>query len=132
MCKNKRVVIFGVPGAFTPTCHTQHVQGFMDRFSEFAKFNIESISCIASNDVFVMGAWAKQLNAKSLLFLADGNLEFLGKIGLTQDLSAFGLGVRGHRFAMIVDDCKVLYLGVGDLEVSGAEAVLNKLQTLFA
>lgn len=129
--KGRKVVLFSVPGAFTPTCSGKHLPGFVQRAGEIRAKGVDEIVCIAVNDAFVMDAWAKDQNAGgSVTLLADGNGEFSEALGLTFDAGGFGLGQRGQRFAMVVDDGRVAHLAVeepGAFEVSSAERVLQAL-----
>lgn len=128
--KGKRVVLFSVPGAFTPTCSAKHLPGYVEHFEEFQRRGIE-VACIAVNDAFVMGAWGKSQNApEGLLMLADGNGAFTQALGLEMDATAFGMGIRGKRYALYADDGVVKALHVeapGEFKVSSAEAVLAAL-----
>ncbi len=130
-CAGRKVVIFGVPGAFTPTCQDTHLPGFQVRQDELRAKGTDAIACLATNDAFVMGAWAKARNVgDGIVMLADGNGEWIRSAGLDLDLGHFGLGTRSKRFAAIVDNGVVTYLGVepgGEVGVSGADAVLDKL-----
>jgi len=126
----KKVVLFAVPGAFTPGCSNTHMPGFVvnaDKLLEKA----DTLACLAVNDAFVLGAWQSHQNAEAMTMLADGNAEFTKAIGMDKDASAAGMGVRSQRYAMIVDDGVVAYLGVdterGVIEASSAEAVLTQL-----
>ncbi len=127
----KKVVIFGVPGAFTPTCHKNHLPGFAAKAAEIKAKGIDTIAVTAVNDVFVMDAWAKDTGAKdSIEFLADGSGNFAKAIGLTVDLTERGLGLRSRRYAMIVDNGVVKSVDVEEaagVEVSGADHILAKL-----
>jgi peroxiredoxin len=127
----KKVVLFSVPGAFTPTCSMNHLPGFVDLADKFAAKNVDTIACMAVNDVFVMNAWGKDRNADDkVVMLADGNGEYTKALGLEMDASKFGMGLRGQRFAIVVDDGVVEHLAVeapGKFEVSKAEAVLAVL-----
>lgn len=127
----KRVVLFAVPGAFTPTCSAQHLPGFVNNADAIKGRGVDTIACLAVNDPFVMGAWGKDHNVgDKVLMLADGNGDFTRAIGMEFDLSSLGLGVRSQRYAMIVEDGVVKALNVdegGGLEVSKAEAVLDQL-----
>ncbi|MGB3620633.1 peroxiredoxin [Ketobacter sp. MCCC 1A13808] len=126
---NKKVVLFAVPGAFTPTCSAAHLPGFVVKADEIKAKGVDSIVCTSVNDAFVMGAWGQAQNAEEILMLADGNGEFASAIGLTMDGSGFGMGTRSKRYAMIVDNGIVQYLGIDEkaLENSTAEAVLAAL-----
>ena len=127
----KRVVLFAVPGAFTPTCSQQHLPGFVAKVDDFKSKGIDTIACIATNDAFVMGAWANDHNVgDKVLMLSDGNGEFTKAAGLELDLSGLGLGVRSQRYALVAEDGVVKDLQVdegGQLEVSSAEKVLERL-----
>ena len=129
--KGKKVVVFAVPGAFTPTCSREHMPGFVRQADAFRKKGVDEVVCVAVNDAFVMDAWGEQQGAKGKVrLLADGNGEFAKAIGLDFDGSGFGLGTRSRRYAMLVDDGKVVELlvepGAG-LTCSSAESVLTKL-----
>ncbi len=127
----KKVVLFAVPGAFTPTCSDTHLPGFQVASDKILARGVDTIACLAVNDAFVMSAWAKDRNiGDDIIVLADGNAEFAEATGLKLDLAALGLGPRSMRFAMIVDNGVVQYLGVEpgkDVGVSSAEAVLEHL-----
>jgi len=128
--KGKRVALFSVPGAFTPTCSAKHLPGFVDRAAELKGKGIDEIACTAVNDAFVMGAWGKSAGADAVTMLADGNADFAKAVGLTMDGSGFGMGTRGQRFSMIVNDGVVEELNVeapGDFRVSSAEHMLEQL-----
>ncbi|MDC0213821.1 peroxiredoxin [Gammaproteobacteria bacterium] len=126
----KKVVLFAVPGAFTPTCSNAHLPGYVVKADELKAKGVDNIVCLSVNDAFVMDAWGKDKNAEQLLMVADGNGDFTKALGLEMDGSGFGLGTRSQRYAMIVDDGKVTKLAVeepGKLEVSAAEAILDFL-----
>jgi len=127
----KRVVLFALPGAFTPTCSAKHLPGFVERSDELKKKGVDRIVCLSVNDAFVMGAWAKAQNAGDrVLLVADGNAEFSKAVGLDFDGSNFGMGTRSQRYAMIVQDGVVKSLFVEkpmEFKVSSAEAVLGAL-----
>lgn len=129
--KGRRVAVFSVPGAFTPTCSARHLPGFVDKLDELKAKGIDEVACTAVNDAFVLGAWAKSANADGkVTMLADGNGDFAKNIGLTMDGSKFGLGLRGSRWSMVVNDGKVETLNVeegGAFEVSSAEHLLGQL-----
>ena len=128
--KGKRVALFSVPGAFTPTCSAKHLPGFVDHAAELKAKGIDEIVGTAVNDPFVMGAWNKATGSDDITMLADGNAEFATAVGLTMDGSAFGLGTRGQRFSMVVNDGVVEQLNVeapGDFKVSSAEHMLEQL-----
>ena len=126
-----KVVLFAVPGAFTPTCSAKHVPGFVKLAPEFKAKGVERIVCLAVNDAFVLGAWAKdQKSGDAVIMLADGSAAFTKALGLELDLTARGMGVRSQRFALIAEDGVVTRLFVeepGGFEVSRAEAVLEAL-----
>jgi peroxiredoxin len=129
--KGKKVVLFAVPGAFTPTCSMKHLPGFLEQASALKAKGVDEIVCLSVNDAFVMGAWGNANNAKGKVrMLADGNGDFTKAVGLTLDASGFGMGARSQRYAMIVKDGKVEQLlvepGPG-LAASSAESVLSKL-----
>lgn len=127
----RKVVLFSVPGAFTPTCSAQHLPGFVQNADAIKAKGVDEIVCIAVNDAFVMDAWAKsQQTVDAVTLLADGNGEFTGALGLALDGTGFGLGQRGQRFAMVVVDGTVTHLAVeepGAFEVSSAERILTAL-----
>ncbi len=127
----KKVVLFGVPGAFTPTCHKNHLPGFVAHAAEIKAKGVHTIAVTAVNDVFVMDAWAKDTHAEGKIdFLADGSAAFAKAIGLTVDLIERGLGIRSRRYAMIVDDGVVKSVNVEEaagVEVSGADHILKQL-----
>ena len=129
--KGKKVVLFAVPGAFTPTCSMKHLPGFVEQAAAIRQKGVDEVVCLSVNDAFVMGAWGEQQKAKGKVrMVADGNGELTGALGLGVDASGFGMGQRSRRYAMIVDDGKVTELLVepgGGLNVSSAESVLAKL-----
>ncbi|MBV9065115.1 MAG: peroxiredoxin [Methylobacteriaceae bacterium] len=130
--KGRRVVLIGVPGAFTPTCHRNHLPGFVDKADEILGKGVDEIAVTGVNDVFVMDAWAKQSGAEGkVTFLADGSANFAKAIGLSLDMNAHGLGTRSQRYSMLVDDGIVRKLSVeespGKAELSGADALLKVL-----
>ncbi len=127
----KRVVLFSVPGAFTPTCSAKHLPGYLEHAAAIKAKGVDTIACMAVNDVFVMDAWGKSQNAgDQVLMLADGNGEFTRQLGLEMDGTAYGMGMRSQRFALVADDGVVTALHVeapGEFRVSSAEAILNEL-----
>lgn len=130
--KGRKVVLFAVPGAFTPTCHRNHLPGYLSKASEIKAKGVDAIMVTSTNDVFVMDAWAKATGAAGVIeFLADGNADFAKEIGLSMDGSGFGLGTRSQRYSMLVEDGVVKALNVeetaGKAEASGAEAMLEQL-----
>lgn len=129
--KGKTVVLFAVPGAFTPTCSARHLPGFKDRADEFKAKGVDVIACLSVNDAFVMGAWAKdQASGEAILMLADGNGDFTAKVGLELDGSKFGMGKRSQRYAMLVADGVVKVLEVeapGEFRVSSADYMLERI-----
>lgn len=128
--KGKKVVMFAVPGAFTPGCSVTHLPGYVVNADKIKAKGVDSIVCTAVNDAFVMGAWGKDSNANELIMLADGNAEFAKALGLTMDGSGFGLGLRSQRYAMIVEDGVIKHLAVepeGGVTVSSAEEILKQL-----
>ena len=131
LTKGRTVVLFAVPGAFTPTCSMKHLPGFVDKAGDIRKKGIDEIVCLSVNDAFVMGAWGKEHGAGGKVrMVADGNGDFTRAVGLEMDASGFGMGSRSKRYAMLVKDGKVTELLVepaGGLNVSSAESVLGKL-----
>jgi len=126
----KKVVLFAVPGAFTPGCSLTHLPGFVVNADKIKAAGVDSIVCMAVNDAFVMDAWGKAQNADELLMLGDGNGDFTTALGLELDASGFGMGQRSQRFSMIVDDGKVAQLNVETgpgVDVSSAENILAQL-----
>lgn len=127
----KKVVIFGVPGAFTPTCSAKHLPGFVANAAAIKAKGVDTIACISVNDPFVMGAWGKDQNVgDDVMMLADGSANFAKATDLVLDLTARGLGVRCQRFAMVVDDGKVTSIHVdeaGAFEKTSAESMLGEL-----
>jgi peroxiredoxin len=125
----KKVVLFAVPGAYTPTCHLKHLPGFIDNLAAFKQKGVDTVACVAVNDPFVLDAWSKATGGKGkLLFLSDGNGEFTTKLGLDFDGSGIGLGTRSKRYAMLVNDGVVEILNVEDspgvADASTAEKLL--------
>ena len=132
MFKGKKIVLFAVPGAFTPTCHKNHLPGFLQNAGAIKSKGIDAIAVTGVNDVFVMDAWKKSTGAEGKIeFLADGSGEFAKALGLTADLVARGLGVRSQRYSMLVEDGVVKTLNIedspGKAEISSAETLLKQL-----
>ncbi len=128
--KGRRVALFSVPGAFTPTCSAKHLPGYVDQADALKAKGIDEIACTAVNDAFVMGAWGQASGSPAITMLADGNGDFAQAVGLTMDGSGFGLGQRGQRFSMVVNDGVVEQLNVeapGEFKVSSAEHMLEQL-----
>jgi len=127
----RKIALFSVPGAFTPTCSAKHLPGFVAQADAFAAKGVDEIICIAVNDAFVMDAWGKSQNAGGkVTMLADGNGDFSKALGLEMDATAYGMGLRGQRFSMIVDDGAVTVLnleGPGEFHVSSADHMLTQL-----
>lgn len=127
----KRVVLFGVPGAFTPTCSAKHLPGFVQNMDALHAKGVDQVACMAVNDVFVLGAWARHEGVgEGMLMLADGSGAFTRALGLELDLTARGLGVRCQRFALVAKDGVVERISVekpGEFDVSRAESVLTAL-----
>jgi peroxiredoxin len=126
----KKVVMFAVPGAFTPTCSAKHLPGFIEQADDILAKGVDTIACMAVNDVFVMNAWGKAAGADPIRMVADGNGEFTRALGLELDATAFGMGQRSQRFALIAVDGRVTDLFVeqpGEFRVSSADYVLSKL-----
>lgn len=130
----KKVVLFGVPGAFTPTCSNNHLPGYLDNYDAILARGVDTIAVVSVNDVHVMGAWARFSGGEGkILYLADGNGDFATSVGLDADLSSGGMGLRSKRFSMIVDDGKVTALNVETkpgVDESGAAHILGQLSVL--
>ncbi|NIZ00290.1 peroxiredoxin [Thalassospira lucentensis] len=127
---DRKIVLFAVPGAFTPTCSAKHLPGFVAKADEIKAKGVDEIVCLASNDAFVLQAWAESEKAEGITMLSDGDLAFVDATGLELDLTGRGLGKRANRFVMVVENGEVTHLAVeepGAFEVSSAEAVLPKL-----
>ena len=128
--KGKKVALFAVPGAFTPTCSAKHLPGFVEKDGDLKAKGIDEVVCTSVNDAFVMGAWSKSSDAEGVTMLADGNGAFAEALGLTMDGSKFGMGTRSQRYSMIVDDGVVKQLNVegpGEFKVSSADYLLGQL-----
>ena len=130
--KGKKVVLFSVPGAFTPTCDAKHLPGFLQLADQFKAKGVDTVACVAVNDVFVMNAWGKNSGVgDKVLMLADGNGDYAKALGLTMDASRFGMGTRGQRFAIVADDGvarQVLVEAPGEFKVSAADHVLGMIR----
>ena len=128
--KGKRVALFSVPGAFTPTCSAKHLPGYVESAAQLKAKGIDEIACTAVNDAFVMGAWNQASGSQDITMLGDGNGDFAKAVGLVMDGSGFGMGSRGQRFSMVVNDGAVEQLFVeapGEFKVSSAEHMLGQL-----
>ncbi len=126
----KKVVLFALPGAFTPTCSNAHLPGYITYYDAIKNKGVDTIACLSVNDAFVMDAWAKQSNVKNILMLADGSGNFTRAMGLEWNLVANNMGMRSHRYVVVVDDGVIKHLQVevaGEFEVSSAERVLQLL-----
>jgi peroxiredoxin len=128
----RKVVVFAVPGAFTPTCHMKHLPGFVSHAAELKARGVDTIACVSVNDVFVLNAWSDQSGAKdAVTFLADGSADFTRAIGMELDASGFGMGIRSKRYAMLVDDGVVKVLNLEEVpssaDASSAEQILAAL-----
>jgi peroxiredoxin (alkyl hydroperoxide reductase subunit C) len=127
----KKIIVFGLPGAFTPTCSAQHVPSYVEHFDAVKSKGIDEVWCVSVNDAFVMGAWGDNLKVgKKVRMMADGSDEWTKALGLELDLVARGLGVRSQRYAMVIDNGVVKHIAVegpGKFEVSGAQAVLASI-----
>lgn len=126
----KRVLLFAVPGAFTPTCSARHLPGFVDHLEDFHAASIDTVACMAVNDAYVMDAWSRAAGADGILMLADGNGTFTRALGLDTDSTAFHMGIRSKRFALVAEDGVVSHLFVeqpGEFRVSSAEYVLAEI-----
>jgi peroxiredoxin len=131
LVKGKTIAIFGLPGAYTPTCSAQHVPGYVKHAAEFKSAGVDEIWCIAVNDAFVMGAWGRDQKATGIVrMMADGNAAYTKALGLDADFSKFNMGTRSQRYSMLVVDGVVKQLNVeqgGKFEVSNAETLLGQL-----
>jgi len=131
LTKGRKVVLFGLPGAFTPTCSAKHVPSYVANYDKLKSKGVDTIACMSVNDAFVMGAWAKdQKSDDSIRMLADGFADYTKFLGLEFDLTGRGMGLRCQRFSMLVDDGVVKKLNIeaaGKYEVSGAETMLQQL-----
>ncbi|EPS94317.1 hypothetical protein FOMPIDRAFT_1169842 [Fomitopsis schrenkii] len=129
--KGKKVVLFSVPGAFTPTCHVNHLPPYLEKYDEFKAKGVDVVAVVAANDAFVMSGWARAVGLKDkIVALSDASAAWSQSIGLDKDLSAIGFGTRTDRYALVLDDLKVKYVGVepgSGVTVSGADAVLAAL-----
>src|SRR5881398_1631365 len=128
----KRVALFAVPGAFTPTCSARHLPSYVDKAAELKGQGVDEIACISVNDAFVMSAWGQRDGSEDITMLADGNGDFSEAVGLTMDGNKFGMGKRSQRYSMIVDDGVVEQLNVeapGEYRASSAEYMLDQLAT---
>lgn len=127
---SKTVALFSVPGAYTPTCSAKHLPGFVEQASALKAKGVDEIACTAVNDAFVLSSWKRENNAGDITMLADGNGQFAQALGLDMDASGFGMGRRGQRFSMLVEDGVVRALNVekpGDFSVSSAEYLLERM-----
>lgn len=128
--KGKKAVIFAIPGAFTPTCSEKHVPEFLSRYDELKAAGVDVVICTAINDGFVMHAFGRHLDVKDKIIMAsEGGSGFFEQLGLTRDLTAAGMGIRSKRFALIVDDLQVTYVGVDEsgVDKSGVSSILENL-----
>ena len=131
--QDQRVVLFAVPGAFTPTCSQAHLPGFVVAADQLKAQGVDRIICLSVNDAFVMHAWGQQHNAEAINMMADGNADFVKALGLDMDASGRGMGIRSRRFALIAENAKVSWIGIeepGQFEKSSADAVLEALKSL--
>jgi peroxiredoxin len=128
---DKTVVLFSVPGAFTPTCDARHLPGYLQHFDALKAKGVDTVACMAVNDMFVMNAWGKSSNVgEKVLMLADGNGDYTRALGLELDARGFGMGMRGQRFAIVVKDGLATHVNIevgGEFKVSAAEYVLGQL-----
>ena len=134
LAKGKKIAIFGLPGAFTPTCSAKHVPSYIQNFDALKGKGVDEIWCLSVNDAFVMGAWSRDQKAGGKIrFMADGSAEYSKKLGLTLDLTARGMGIRANRYSMLVDNGVVKTLNVeapGKFEVSDAKTLVGQAQQL--
>ena len=134
LVRKRRVVLFGLPGAFTPTCSARHVPGYLALADKIKALGVDEIACVSVNDAFVMGAWGRDQHTEGKIrMLADGNADFTRAIGLEENLSGYGMGLRSKRYSMLVDDGVVMTLNIeepGKFEVSDAETMLYQLGKL--
>jgi len=132
LVRGRKIVVFGLPGAFTPTCSAKHVPGFVTHAADLRGAGVDEVWCVSVNDAFVMGAWGREQQvAGKVRMMADGSAEWTRALGLDQDLGARGMGLRSKRYAMVIDDGVVTRLDVeapGEFRVSSAEAVLAALR----
>jgi peroxiredoxin len=131
LVKGKRIVVFGLPGAFTPTCSAKHLPGYLAGFDKLKAKRVDEVWCVAVNDAFVMGAWGKEQKcAGKVRMMADGSAAYTKALGLEMDLTARGMGIRSQRYSMLVEDGVVKALNLeqpGKFEVSDAETMLRQL-----
>ena len=132
LTKGKKIVVFGLPGAFTPTCSAKHVPGFVEKYNDLKAAGVDEIWCVSVNDAFVMGAWADSqgIGKDDIVMLGDGNGDFTRALGLSMDAKGYGMGERSQRYSMIVRDGVVEKLNVeqpGEFKVSSAEHLLSQL-----
>lgn len=126
--KGKKVVLFAVPGAFTPTCHLKHLPGFIEKADDFKKMGVDTVVCVAVNDPFVLAAWAEKSGGKGkVLFLSDGNAEFTKKVGMEFDGSGVGLGTRSKRYAALIEDGVVKALNIEESPGVAVESTASKM-----
>ncbi len=128
--KGKKIALFSVPGAFTPTCSAKHLPGYVEQANALKAKGIDAIACTAVNDAFVLGAWNDAAGSEAIEMLADGNADFAAAVGLEMDASGFGMGKRGQRYSMVINDGVVEQLNVeapGDFKISSAEYMLEQL-----
>ena len=126
----RRVILFSVPGAFTPTCSNSHLPGFIQYYDKFVQLGVDASACTAVNDTFVMHAWGQVTGADKIDMLADGNGKFVHSLGLQMDATAYEMGHRGQRFALVADDGVITHLMIespGDFRVSSAQHVYSVL-----
>ncbi len=126
----KKVALFAVPGAFTPTCSAKHLPGYVDKASDLKAKGVDEVACTSVNDAFVMGAWNEADGSDEITMLADGNAEFAKALGLSAEMDGYGMGTRSNRYSMIVDDGVVTEINVegpGEFKVSSAEHMLGQL-----
>jgi len=131
--KDKKIILFAVPGAFTPTCNDYHLPGYELEYNEFKNLGVDEIYCLGVNDPFVLNAWSKSLNIKNIKMLPDNNMNFSKAIDMLTDRSKSGMGIRSKRYSMFVDNKNIIKVFVDDdgkFEVSDARTMLNYLRSL--
>lgn len=130
--KEKKIILVALPGAFTPTCHRNHLPGYVESYETFKEKGIDAIYCVSVNDIYVMGAWSNNQGAEGkVLMLADGSAKFTKAVGMDVDLDLFGMGTRSKRYSMLIEDGVIKKINIevkpGEAEISGAKRMLSEL-----